>query len=521
MTTFTLTMGVSTFYNGPHAHTGPSSSLVQTTLTTVPGNNCSFAPKQKNCQEELKDAELSSAMISLSKLGSKSTISGTKLIHSSAALIISWTAVLKANQNSGANAIPKVSPVDDLEILLHKQLTISDCPTLRSCAEYGGSSAGPKRQRSEGSEKPTRPKKHRPEGNNSSNGGAKNGNGNGQDPGETEGVSNNGEQQPSTKKFDCPFHKLTPFKYECCEGFNFTGWDRVLQHLKRRHVLKGEYCANCRTEFNDKGARAEGLKNEHIIRATCQLATAIETGKLLPIEYDDLTGLGPGSQVEKWYKGWDKLFQLPRPQSPLVDTLFVRCHNTQKTLSDIFDSYLQSRGHVLEEDELEALTALAIRRFCNPHTPSAGILQHLLQAQSPTSMLSPAGDSPLTPPGQAVSDSALVTAAARPIPPARPPESAPNLSYPGQSSPRVSQTYNPSMQFTTRFLQGQNTFSQQSSDMLSSEDMAFQWEQSGQFEEDPDQWVNWPSDQSVRDAGESDNNDSGSGAHPYPSPYIN
>ena len=82
MTSYTLTMTISAGYDRPHAPTRPSSGLVQTTLTTATGNNCSLAPKQNAWREELDYGKLPSAFESLSRVGSKSTkLETTQLIR--------------------------------------------------------------------------------------------------------------------------------------------------------------------------------------------------------------------------------------------------------------------------------------------------------------------------------------------------------------------------------------------------------------------------------------------------------
>ncbi|KAJ4251845.1 hypothetical protein NW762_011142 [Fusarium torreyae] len=545
MTPYTLTMTLAASCDGPHAPTGPSSSLAQTTLTTATGSNCSLAAKQNNWREELKIERTSSTVVSLSRIGSKSTnLGATQLIHDFKALVLFRAVAPKdkalhpssqGSQNSGASAIPRVSSVDDLDLLLSEQLIISDCPTIHSCAGPGSSGVGPKRPRSEGSDKqPTGRKKRQPDESNGSNGGSRNGNGNGQDPGDIQEVPNAGEK-PSAKRFACPFHKLNPSKYGCCEGFNFTGWDRVLQHLKRKHLVKGEHCPDCRTEFNVAGALAEYLKDEHI-RATCRSTTAIESGKLLQIEYEGLMGLGRGSHEDKWYKGWDKLFpQQPRPRSPLVETLFeVGCRNVRETLMGRYESLLRSRGYNLEQTLLMDLVDVAEQSFRDSVTP------HLAPAQGPMSMPSLAGDMPWAqppqvppaPPGQAVPDLALQLASAGPIPPARPPEDlAPNPSHSGPcprqsslSEPEAilsAQPLGPPMQFQNGFLQAQDAFfSQQFSGTLSPGDVeavGLQPVLHGGW----DPCFIWPIDPSLTDTGDTDNNGSCDGLHPHPSQYVN
>ncbi|KAF4446596.1 serine/threonine protein kinase [Fusarium austroafricanum] len=97
-------------------------------------------------------------------------------------------------------------------------------------------------------------------------------------------------------------------------GRNFKRWSDILIHINRTHLLKNEHCALCRIEF--KGQQAQEMKNEHLRNASCQPASIIEKGKMLPSEYEKLKGL-PGSLEEKWFGACGLLF--PRqvlPTSP-------------------------------------------------------------------------------------------------------------------------------------------------------------------------------------------------------------
>ncbi|KAF4944689.1 hypothetical protein FGADI_12511 [Fusarium gaditjirri] len=170
-------------------------------------------------------------------------------------------------------------------------------------------------------------------------------NGNG-DKGNGQGPSKKkqgfGPQQPSGKKLACLFYKLDSGKYDCCVGYNFTKWDHVFQHLKRKHLIKGEHCPICREQF--EGEFAEIDKNAHGSEDTCQEITAMESGKLLDEEYHDLSGQH-GSHEEKWYKAWRKLFgERPAPYSPFIESpeslLEMRCDALERELPYLLVRFL-------------------------------------------------------------------------------------------------------------------------------------------------------------------------------------
>ncbi|KAH6969248.1 hypothetical protein DER45DRAFT_548868 [Fusarium avenaceum] len=184
--------------------------------------------------------------------------------------------------------------------------------------------------------------------------GETNGDDQNQDPGGARGALGADDMEASAKLLACLFQKFDPIRYDECSRYRLSSWDRVLQHLKRRHLLRGEYCPTCRKEF--QGRDAEDNKNEHI-RGGCLPTTAVETGRLLQEEYDNLTGVGPGDQVTKWFKGWAILFRgYPEPPSPFAQTLLeANCDVTRGRLPEIVQSFKRDRGQPLTDEDLADL----------------------------------------------------------------------------------------------------------------------------------------------------------------------
>lgn len=194
---------------------------------------------------------------------------------------------------------------------------------VSSCAGAGPPVHGHKRQHSRGGVGGSEPKKQRSNDRRHDEDPYSNGNDDGHDDSDGGSDENDAAQKPKRngppkKKLDCPFHKFCPGRFTECERLILTTWDRVFQHLKRVHLLKGSYCACCRIIFQ-KGE--EALRDEHIRRRECQEATAKETGLLLPSEYNNLKKLGRVSDEDKWMVAWDRLFLgEPRPESARFET---------------------------------------------------------------------------------------------------------------------------------------------------------------------------------------------------------
>ncbi|KAF5591937.1 hypothetical protein FPANT_5539 [Fusarium pseudoanthophilum] len=292
------------------------------------------------------------------------------------------------HSNNGVNGAPNI-------MLLfsgnrrHCHWWIVYCPTQKS---YGSAapSIGDKRAGSPGSDNQSGAKKKGSGGENNDQGNGKGGKGNGQTPGKKQ--RGFGPHQPFTKKLACLFFKLDPRKYQCCAGYKITEWDRLLQHLKRQHVLEGDYCPKCRKEFDGEFAEAE--KNEHIRQDTCVEETALDTGLLLQGEYDDLAGLH-GTHKEKWFKAWVKLFgEHTAPYSPYFET--VECmlevqHSTlERELPSLLQSFLRdARGE--PDGDTTAATIVNILRLLRNPTPTSSSLargetQPVLTPSTPAQM---------------------------------------------------------------------------------------------------------------------------------------
>ncbi|KAH7262802.1 hypothetical protein BKA59DRAFT_449021 [Fusarium tricinctum] len=236
------------------------------------------------------------------------------------------------------------------------QILLTEDITPHSCVEGSQSSDSAHKRRNAGDdEKSASVKKHKAhQKNNSVDDRRANGNDENQNPGGPRRTLCTEDQETTVKRFACLFQKFDPASYNSCASRILVSWDRVLQHLKRKHLLDGEYCPVCRKEF--KGNNSEDNKNEHI-RARCQPTTAIETGRLIPKEYDELTGIGPGDQVTKWLKGWTILFRgYPEPLSPFAETLLeVNCNLIRGRIPEIVQSFRRNRGQNLTDGDLADL----------------------------------------------------------------------------------------------------------------------------------------------------------------------
>ncbi|KAG5756795.1 hypothetical protein H9Q70_000681 [Fusarium xylarioides] len=187
-----------------------------------------------------------------------------------------------------------------------------------------------------------------------------------------------GPDQPFTKKLACLFFKLDPRKYQCCAGYKITEWDRVLQHLKRQHLIEGDHCPKCRVEFY--GEDAETDKDGHIRQDTCVKETALETGLLLEAEYEALNGLH-GSREEKWYEAWKKLFgEQMAPYSPFFETVECMLEVQQSTMERELPTILQSFGRdALTGPEATSAIIMLLR---NPIPTSNPLIQEEPRAAS-------------------------------------------------------------------------------------------------------------------------------------------
>ncbi|KAL5613081.1 hypothetical protein FOVSG1_002144 [Fusarium oxysporum f. sp. vasinfectum] len=275
--------------------------------------------------------------------------------------------------NNGANGAPNAVVLLP-ENHRHRHWWFLHRLTLES---YGSEppSVGDKRAGSPGSGNQSGEKKKQSDQENNDRHDGKGNKGNGQGPGKKK--RGFGPQQPFIKKLACLFFKLDPRRYQRCAGYNITEWGRVLQHLKREHIIKRDHCPKCREEFEGEFAEAE--KNQHICQDTCVEKTALDTGLLLEDEYDDLTGLH-GSHEQKWYKAWEKLFgEQTAPYSPFVETLESMLELQHSTMERELPALLESfRRDVLARPEVDSTSATinAILRLLRNPIPTSNSLVH-------------------------------------------------------------------------------------------------------------------------------------------------
>lgn len=122
-----------------------------------------------------------------------------------------------------------------------------------------------------------------------------------------------GQDSPEARLFACPFHKLNPRKYWRCANLRLKSFDRVNQHIKRKHLKPGSPCDICWRPFRDGQALSDHSRTQECApaRGPDELfeedLPLLETGR----------GLNP---VGKWYQLWDQLFAgHPRPHSAYIE----------------------------------------------------------------------------------------------------------------------------------------------------------------------------------------------------------
>lgn len=310
------------------------------------------------------------------------------------------------------------------------------------CAGYGSSARSHKRQGSKGGDGGSSPKKHRSnnQGDNTYNNAPPGSGPGGHDNNDGGSNQNNAAQNSKVstgKRYACPFHKLAPALHQACKSLYLTSWDRVLQHIVRSHVLKEYYCAKCRTQFTGtkepkdtkgkkrpkrsngtEGITAEKERIEHI-RSGCQLVSMMEAGYifsriddplLFPHEtdYDNLKRLR-GSDEEKWFKAWDKLFpELQRPESPLFESdMDILRRNALRALAMIQEPLRSWLYNAIFELPTVA-SRLASRRLAPPHSALTS-------------------DPAMTPPALTLSPGQIGAPALAPAPPSAPTSGRPQV----------------------------------------------------------------------------------------------
>lgn len=279
----------------------------------------------------------------------------------------------------------------------HRHLWVLYCLILESYGS-GAPSVGYKRASSPGSGNQSAGKKQRSDQQKNNRNDRKGNKGNGQGQGKKK--RDFGPQHSFIKKLACLFFKLDPREYQSCAGYDLTKWDHVLQHLKRKHIIRRDHCPKCRKEFEGEFAETEWA--EHIRQDTCAEKTALDTGLLLQSEYDDLAGLH-GTHEEKWFKAWKKLFgDQQAPCSPFFETVDCMLEAQQSTMRRELPIILQSfRRDALarpEGDTISATIDAILRLLRNPIPVSNSLArsepQAVLLAPSTVAQVSRVQDTP-------------------------------------------------------------------------------------------------------------------------------
>ncbi|KAM0541045.1 hypothetical protein ACHAPJ_013405 [Fusarium lateritium] len=174
------------------------------------------------------------------------------------------------------------------------------------------------------------------------------------------------DQMVPELKFMCPFYKFDPVQAARCKLFTLTSITRILQHIKRKHLLGRQldncYCACCRIDFP-----SETLLHQHLRSGTFVLATIADTAMIRPDEFDRVKEiLRPNlTQSDKWFKLWEMLFDAPLPSSPYDndEVVNIRIENidrreTEARLSEALYSSLKRHGVDAGQAELICLDFL-------------------------------------------------------------------------------------------------------------------------------------------------------------------
>ncbi|RSL52440.1 hypothetical protein CEP54_010908 [Fusarium duplospermum] len=340
----------------PHVATLPRPSIIRENLSNVigkPSNDHQQRLEQIEWRDETEDIPSS---ITLGNVATKPTnkafipsYTGTVVLNENdyklCSNVIAFIAVqlfgcIISAAYSGAFGDPKPSidspcQNDGADVDVDKQVS--------TCAVYdphvygykrqstgGGGGSGPKKQRSDNQGGSSNNYNNAPPGDSGVfNGSGGHGGHDDNGAGSNENTDTQNPDASAEKRFACPFHKLDPVLHAACEPIRLTTWDRVLQHILRAHVLQKHYCPICRTQF--KGSTAEREKNDHI-RSQCQPVGMMESGYIFhqidhtnlrfETDYENLKGLPRGSDEEKWFKAWEKLFPgVPLPASPLFESI--------------------------------------------------------------------------------------------------------------------------------------------------------------------------------------------------------
>ncbi|KAF5005051.1 hypothetical protein FDECE_8467 [Fusarium decemcellulare] len=183
--------------------------------------------------------------------------------------------------------------------------------------------------------------------------------------------SHNGKR-PSDTRLACLFHKANPRRYQECEHFILSNWDRVLQHTKRLHLMVGVHCPKCRLIF--EGKDADRLRNEHLRSESCADGGIEGAGWLREVEYDSLKRFGSKLDDKgKWYRAWKALFpRLQPPEDPHFKSLAdVLRHNAPLGIYRVLEPWLARRG-IGGDDSMALANDLAKAAFKVPIFATVG-----------------------------------------------------------------------------------------------------------------------------------------------------
>lgn len=211
--------------------------------------------------------------------------------------------------------------------------------------------------------------------------------------------------------FCCIFHKLDPVRWPICGQRRLTSFAYLLQHLRRQHLIEGHfYCARCRTVWSPKRKDSEALWAAHKRDDDCEEATAADTGRLLPDEYELIKGSkSAGSDWQRWYETWKMLFEdYDAPDTPYSEDVAqgteasILCklkRALKKRMSPLPPGALRDQMKALTDSVLEDVFPTYAMRGSANAGPSTAHIQHTPQtiARHRAPATTPASTPALTP----------------------------------------------------------------------------------------------------------------------------
>lgn len=157
--------------------------------------------------------------------------------------------------------------------------------------------------------------------------------------------------EPSSRKFACPFYKFSRVDHMKCSHFQLTRAKDVKQHLLRKHPL---YCATCFNVFTD----SDECKR-HVEHGDCKPGVRPQSKEFAAsISHEQGVELSKrmyGSEEDLWYKVWSILFpEEIQPSSPFLAT------EVEEVIWTVCDLWRRNRSKALLALESEDMPEEAL-----------------------------------------------------------------------------------------------------------------------------------------------------------------